>query len=524
MATPHISGVAALLKQARPSISPTEVKTLLKATAKPLRDAIGAILSPYEQGAGVVAALPAVEYALSGKLPPVAALVTGGTVYDDSVPIIGSADGSDFEEYRLSLIAPDGTEQTIATGTSPVRDTQFLSLDIGALPSGDYTLKLVVLADKQEAQTLSGITISHLAISAPSSPREASRGQRVVHGSSDIIDVLGRVNGRGLRDFGIALCWDFADESGCAPEAVTITPNALGPISQGVLASVNIAKIPVQRRGVYTLRLTANYEQRASESISKEFYLDPMMLRDYAPALRCDQDAPCEDIGQQPLLADINGDGIPETIYSLSRHLHVVDRNGAPLPGWPKATDHSLLTPPSVGDLNGDGALEIVVQGYDYLSSTQVRGAIYAFAADGTPLPGWPSRFDANPSSMRRYVGDFLSVMDIDGDNAAEVLLSPFECLTFNASPCLAWTPPDISAIPENYRMFGGLAVGDLDNDGDKEIVSTLTNWSQWVRTGEEKSIVLVQDSTGTILSSTAVTSLIPTGPIITDVDGDGVK
>lgn len=524
MATPHISGVAALLKQARPSISPTEVKTLLKATAKPLRDAIGAILSGYEQGAGVVAALPAVEYALSGKLPPVAALVTGGTVYDDSVPIIGSADGSDFEEYRLSLIAPDGTEQTIATGTSPVRDTQFLSLDIGALPSGDYTLKLVVLADRHEAQTHSGITISHLAISAPSSPREASRGQRVVHGSSDIIDVLGRVNGRGLRDFGLTLCWDFADESGCAPEAVTITPNALGPISQGVLASVNIAKIPVQRRGVYTLRLTANYEQRASESISKEFYLDPMMLRDYAPALRCDQDAPCEDIGQQPLLADINGDGIPETIYSLSRHLHVVDRNGAPLPGWPKATDHSLLTPPSVGDLNGDGALEIVVQGYDYLSSTQVRGAIYAFAADGTPLPGWPSRFDANPSSMRRYVGDFLSVMDIDGDNAAEVLLSPFECLTFNASPCLAWTPPDISAIPENYRMFGGLAVGDLDNDGDKEIVSTLTNWSQWVRTGEEKSIVLVQDSTGTILSSTAVTSLIPTGPIITDVDGDGVK
>ena len=524
MATPHIAGVAALIKQARPSISPTEVKTLLKATAKPLRDAVGAILSPYEQGAGVVAAMPAVQYALSAKLPPVAALVTGGTFYDDSVPIIGSADGSDFEEYRLSLIAPDGTEQTIATGTSPIRDTQFLSLDVGALPSGDYTLKLVVLADKQEAQTRSGITIRHLAISAPLSPREAPHGERVVHGNSGTIDILGRVNGRGLRNFSLTVCWDFAHESGCAPDAVTLNPDALVPISQGTLASIDISKIPFQRRGLYTVRLTANYEQRSSESVEEEFYLDPFMLRDYAPKLRCDQDTPCEDIGHQPLLADINGDGIPETIYSLSRHLHVVDRNGAPLPGWPKATDYSLLTPPSVGDLNGDGALEIIVQGYDYVSSSRVRGAIYAFAADGTPLPGWPSRFDENPSSMRRYVGDFLTVMDIDEDNAAEVLLSPFECLSFNASPCLTWTPPDISAVPENYRMFGGLAVGDLDNDGDKEIVSTLTNWSRWVRTGEEKSLVLVQDSTGTILSSTAVDSLIPTGPVITDVDGDGVK
>jgi len=525
MATPHIAGIAALLKQARPEISPSEVKTLLKATAQPLRDSTGAALSVYEQGSGVAAALAAVQYGLSGKLPPVAALETSGTVYEDSVPIIGSADGSNFEEYSLSLISPDGgEEQPLAKGTSPVKGAQLTLLEVAALPSGEYVLRLVVRADGQKVETRSTITVSHLAILSPVSPREAETNARVAHGSSNTIDVMGRVNGRALEDYSVTLCWNFADGSGCAPEAITLNPGTTVPTTHATLASIDIAKIPIQRRGLYTLRLTANYALRPSESVSREFYLDPFLLRGYAPSLLCDGNTPCENIGQQPLLADINGDSVAETIYSLSRHLYVVNSDGKPLPGWPKATDHSLLTPPSLGDLNGDGTPEILVQGYDPLSSERVRGAIYAYSADGSPVSGWPARFDVNPSTMRRYVGDFLTVIDINADNEAEVLLSPFECLSSSGVPCRMWTPPPLSVVPENYRMYGGLAVGDLDNDGDQEIVSTLTDWPRWMKTGEERSIVLVQDSTGKVLSATPVNSLFPTGPIITDVDGDGVR
>jgi hypothetical protein len=525
MAAPHIAGVAALMKQARPAISPSEVKTLLKGTAQPFRDSTGAALSAFEQGSGVVAALAAVQYALSGKVPPVAAIETSGTVYEDSVAIIGSADGSDFEEYTLSLIPPDGgEEQPLAKGTSPVKGAQFALLEVATLPSGDYVLRLVVRADGQEVETRSTITVSHLAILSPVSPREAAVNARAAHGSSTTIDVTGRVNGQSLQGYSLTLCWNFSDESGCAPDAVTLNPSATIPTTRATLGSIDISKMPLQRRGLYTLQLTANYALRPSESVSREFYLDPFLLRDYAPSLRCDGGAPCENIGQQPLLADINDDGLTETVYSLSRHLYVVDRHGKPLPGWPRATDHSLLTPPSLGDLNGDGTPEMLVQGYDQLSSGRVRGAIYAFSADGNPVAGWPSRFDLNPSTMRRYLGDFLTVVDINADNEAEVFLSPFECLASNGGPCPTWTPPPLSVVPENYRMYGGLAVGDLDNDGDLEVVSTLTDWPRWMTTGEERSLVLVQDSTGQVLSATPVSSLFPTGPIITDVDGDGVK
>jgi hypothetical protein len=525
MAAPHIAGVAALLKQARPSMSPVEAKVLLKATARSLRNSSGEALSPYEQGAGVVAALPAVQYAIADKLPPVATLATSGTLYSDSVSIVGSAEGSDFERYELFLIPSTGaTEQPIGSGAAPVRDAELAVLNVAALPSGDYTLKLVVHADNQVAQTTSAVSVRHVAIEAPLAPRGAPIGARVVHGSSNTIEVIGRVNGQTLKEYSLTVCWSFADEAGCAPQAITLNPNNSVPIMRGPLGTIDITKVPVLRRGLYAVRLTANYSEWPSESVSQEFYLDPFMLRDYAPALRCDQNAPCEYIGQQPLLADVTNDGIPETIYTLSRYLHVVNGDGAPLPGWPKATDHALLTPPSVGDLDGDGSVDILVQGYDYLSNSRVRGAIYAFSTNGVPLSGWPSRFDVNPSLMRRYLGDFLSVADIDGDSKAEVLLSPFECLSSNGAPCSSWTPPPLSTVPEGFRMFGGLAVGDLDNDGDNEVVSTLTDWARWIQTGEEKSLVLVQDSSGTVISSTSVNSLIPTGPLITDVDGDGIR
>lgn len=525
MAAPHIAGVAALLKQARPTMSPAQAKLLLKASARSLRDSSGETISAYAQGAGVVAALAAVEYALADKIPPVATLSTTGTLYEDSVSIVGSADGSGFEAYELFLASSTGAaERLIASGTSPIREGELGVLNVAGLPSAEYTLRLVVRADEREVQTLSEVSVRHLAIVSPTAPRDAPSGARAIYGSSNTIEIVGRANGQGLQDYSLNVCWNFADESGCEPQAVTPNRQLPVPAILGTLGTLDITKLPILRRGLYTLQLTANYAERPNESVSQEFYLDPFMLRDYAPALRCDQNTPCEYIGQQPLLADINNDGIPETIFALSRYLHVVGRDGSPLPGWPKSTDHSLLTPPSVGDIDGDGHVDIVVQGYDLLSNSRARGAIYAFSASGVPLSGWPSRFDVNPSAMRRYLGDFITVADIDGDSKAEVLLSPFECLSSQGDPCASWRAPPISTVAEGFRIFGGLAVGDLDNDGDNEIVSTLTDWALWMRTGEERSIVLVQDSTGAVISSTPVNSLIPTGPLITDVDGDGIR
>lgn len=60
-------------------------------------------------------------------------------------------------------------------------------------------------------------------------------------------------------------------------------------------------------------------------------------------------------------VADITGDGAPEVLAGSGvSDLHAVDGNGRVAPGWPKFTGGWMVASPAVGDLDGDGMLEVV--------------------------------------------------------------------------------------------------------------------------------------------------------------------
>ncbi len=62
-----------------------------------------------------------------------------------------------------------------------------------------------------------------------------------------------------------------------------------------------------------------------------------------------------------PALADLTGDGLPEAIEpSGLADLHAVDINGKEAPGWPKFTNGWMVQSAAVGDVDGDGKLEVV--------------------------------------------------------------------------------------------------------------------------------------------------------------------
>ncbi|MCK7515669.1 MAG: VCBS repeat-containing protein [Desulfobacterales bacterium] len=62
--------------------------------------------------------------------------------------------------------------------------------------------------------------------------------------------------------------------------------------------------------------------------------------------------------------------------------LYAFSGNGSMLPGFPKETAGSIISSPSIGDIDGDKKPEVVVGSRD--------GGIYAWHSDGSNVCGFP--------------------------------------------------------------------------------------------------------------------------------------
>jgi hypothetical protein len=112
-----------------------------------------------------------------------------------------------------------------------------------------------------------------------------------------------------------------------------------------------------------------------------------------------------------PVLADLDGDTFLDVIFAGSDgRLWAWNRNGGVLAGFPVVFytegGEATQSTPSVGDLDGDGQLEIVLG--------DEKGRVHGFNHDGTPVAGFPIQLGGEVRSTP-------IIWDIDNDGLIEV-------------------------------------------------------------------------------------------------------
>ncbi|GAB3268646.1 S8 family peptidase [Chitinimonas naiadis] len=119
MATPHVAGVAALMIAAKPSLTPDQVESLLKSSARPF------VASCSGCGAGMLDAYAAVQAALGTTQPPAGSetesnntLATANAVAAPATLNATMASSSDADWFKVDLPAGKTLTATMTPGSS----------------------------------------------------------------------------------------------------------------------------------------------------------------------------------------------------------------------------------------------------------------------------------------------------------------------------------------------------------------------------------------------------------------------
>ena len=237
--------------------------------------------------------------------------------------------------------------------------------------------------------------------------------------------------------------------------------------------------------------------------------------------------------------------GLDGTAGEIRRAFHIHDDPDL-RPGFPVRLDASGEASPTITDLEGDGAMELIMP--------DSAGTLHVFDGDGNERSGWPQKLDVlphlnegNPANHRQTAGAISgainadsresvqhgsAVGDLDGDgpDGRTILVATNNGFVYafgidgsrRANFPVRVDPANAEPTDEDHTLdagiFGSPVLADMDGDGDLEII-----------VGAMDAHVYVWHHDGTpmagwpvLLSSGEKRARIVQTPSVGDIDGDG--
>lgn len=465
MASPHVAGVAALIRSLHPEFSAEQVRQAIRFGA----DDVDAGGFDTNSGYGRINAaksltisLPLVAQ-LSGPLAP----ITDTCI----VPVNGSVGGAGLSTWRLEFglgTSPVSWTQ-ITSSVTPISNGQLANWNISNLADGTYMLRLV-------AQNTSGqffedrlpIIIDDVFITFPAADAFFNPGVPIT--------IKGSVTGCTFVSYAIKIK-RLSDGQFLTNPAVTITNNGLQRVRNDVLGVWDTTNVPDDRYDVIVEMQQAN-----GSTVQKS---SRVLITSRVSLLESFDEVSVSS----PVTSDLDGDGTDEIIFTTNSgeggKIHVLRQDGTEFPGWPVVlTNKPLNNTPAIGDINGDGITEIVVESFGDTTSGAVQ-YVHALNLEGDLLDGFPVALGfGGYFSNGQTPSPALTDLDLDGKLDIIALSAGFGfgrsrrvvAIDGNAKIILDATLPNAPAGQLEWMSGSIPMVGNIIGDEAPEIVIGVFN------------------------------------------------
>ncbi|WP_374967914.1 S8 family serine peptidase [Terrabacter sp. BE26] len=472
-AAPIVSGVAALIRTQSPTLTPAQVLSRLKSTA---RDAGPRGIDPY-YGAGIVDATNALGggWAADFGFPAMGAgepndVPSRATLLADSATGIVSVEG-DVDWYR---IVTDTTQPLSVTVTPPAEDPNLPQNEDPEVSVYDSALRPVTTSDHQGAGGAE--LVGWTAPAGTSYVRiENFNGARVAR---PYTVSLNRRTGALLN----SPSWLYQRTPQTGSTAVG---DVTGDGRDDVVATLGESSDAVTPRGIIV------YAQASAPTPDDGTF--------YPTA----DDSPVTRVA----VADLDGDGTAEVLAGTLNGLQVFHRQADGTLGTASsvASVPGLVRDVAVGDVDGDGHPDLV-------TSMSATTSILIHQPDGT----YTKAIDV-PGQLVD-----LSIADVDGDGRPDVVgTDGASAVVLHNDPSdpTGWRVTKHPVTLSSGSTVGAARILDADRDGRPDVVALVRSAS-----GSARLATFLQGADGTLQgpTSTAMPAYSET-LAVADVNGDGV-